>query len=158
MSIDTTAVKNRRTIHYASLRELLADAEKLAAGNTRTLGNWSQGQIYKHLALVMQSCLDGFGGATLPWYARLLGKLIKNRALTKPMPAGFKLTPAMARVIEPDSTSTEDGLAFLRTCIQRLETETQRHDSPFLGKLTVEQWNQLHLRHAELHMSYLLPE
>jgi hypothetical protein len=32
---------------------------------------------------------------------------------------------------------------------------TARH--PVLGKLTHEEWTQLHLRHAELHLSFAVP-
>jgi hypothetical protein len=29
---------------------------------------------------------------------------------------------------------------------------------PVFGKLTPEEWHQFHLRHAELHMSFVLPK
>jgi hypothetical protein len=39
-----------------------------------------------------------------------------------------------------------------------MKAEPQRFPSPFLGELTREQWDQLHCRHCELHLSFILPE
>lgn len=50
MLLDTKKVTGRRLVRIESFDELLADAERHAAVPTRTLSNWSVGQIYKHLA------------------------------------------------------------------------------------------------------------
>ncbi len=46
----------------------------------------------------------------------------------------------------------------LKTAIQPLHLEPQRMPSPFLGKLTKDEWDRLHMRHAELHLSFFVPE
>ncbi len=33
---------------------------------------------------------------------------------------------------------------------------TEQH--PVFGAMNVEQWNQFHLRHAEMHLSFIVPE
>ncbi len=48
--INTKKVEGRRAVRYESLSEFLQDAERLANCEVRTVGNWSQGQIYEHLA------------------------------------------------------------------------------------------------------------
>lgn len=154
MPVDTSKVLGRRTVHYSNLQALLKDAERLASAQPRALGNWSQGQIYKHLAVVMAGSIDGFS-VRAPWFVRLLARLFKKRILSKPMAAGYQLPAEAAAAIVPGETSVGEGLDLLRKAIERLQTETQRYPSPFLGKLTIEEWNQLHLRHAELHMSFL---
>lgn len=155
MGIDTTKVTNRRTVHYDHLQELLADAERLTQRSVQTLGNWSQGQIYKHLAVVMKGALDGIP-VKAPWIVRMLIRPFKKRFLSKPMSPGFKLNAQAAAMIVPGETSVQEGLDLLRTVIQRLETEPQRHPSPFLGQLTADEYNQLFMRHAELHMSFIV--
>ncbi len=45
----------------------------------------------------------------------------------------------------------------LRQAIHRLQTEEKRAPNPVLGKLTREEWDRLHCRHAELHLSFLVP-
>lgn len=154
--IDTTKVANRRAVHYDTLDDLLADAERLAAAPTlRSVGNWSPGQIFKHVALIMHGCIDGFD-AKAPWYIRLIMRPMRGWVLNRPMSPGYKLPPDAAAVLIPGATTLEEGLDLFRKGIQRLKTETTRHPSPFLGTLTVDEWNKLHLRHAELHLSFLV--
>lgn len=157
MPVDTTKVEGRRTLNFNSLDEILADIEKLNQGKRRTIGNWSDGQILKHLTVPMVWCLDG-AKLKAAWYIRLMGWMIKNRFLRNPMPAGFKLSKDFAEHLEAPPTSWEDGLQAIRSTIARMKAESQRHPSPFLGELTREQWDQLHCRHSELHLSFIVPE
>jgi Protein of unknown function (DUF1569) len=156
MPVDTAKVEGRRTLHFNSLDDILADVERLNQGKVRAIGNWSPGQVLKHLTVPMIWCLDG---AQLKgsWIIRIVGWLIKNRILRKPMSAGFKLSNDFAEHLVPPETSWEDGLQAIRTAIARMKAESQRHPSPFLGEMTREQWDQLHCRHSELHLSFLIP-
>lgn len=157
MPIDTAKVEGRRQLKFNTLDDILAELERLNQSKLRPLGNWSAGQILRHLAVPMDWCLDG-AKVTAPWYVRLFGWFMKNRFLRNPMPAGFALPEATAKYLVPEETSWEEGLRLVRASIQRLKAESQRHPSPFLGELTREQWDQLHCRHAELHLSFLVPE
>ena len=58
----------------------------------------------------------------------------------------------------PAPTGTKEGLAELHTAVARLQQETHRAKHPVFGHLTNEEWNKLHLKHAGLHMSFLVPE
>lgn len=156
MSIATAKVEGRRKLHFDKIEEIQAEVERLARGEVRALGNWSPGQILEHLAIAMKGSIDGFQHkAPLP--IRILGKFIKGRLLNKPMSAGFKLPKKSAQEFVPGPTSWEDGLADLRTAMRRLLSESQRRPSPLLGEMTKEEWNKLHCRHAELHLSFLEP-
>ena len=157
MAVATNKVPNRRELHFNSVEEILADVERLAKGDIRPLGNWSAGQILKHLAVVMNASIDG-PGFRLPWYMRLLGRIIRKRVLNGPMSAGFQLPSNAAKVLVPAPTSLEEGLAVFRHAVHRQQTETGRQPSVFLGPLTAEEWTQLHCRHAELHLSFLAPD
>lgn len=158
-AVDTAKVTERRQLHFNSLDDIVADVERLAAAREiRALGNWSAGQVFGHLAKVMNKCIDGFD-SRLAWPLRfLLRVLMKRKVLTKPMPPGFKLgKKAAAELIPEPRVSTEEGLASIRRALGRLKTETKRVPSPFLGPLTLDEWNQLHCRHCELHLSFLVP-
>ena len=156
MSVDTTKVEGRRTLKFNSLDDILADLERLNQGPVRNLGNWTPGQLLKHLTMPMVWCLDGTSLRS-PWHMRFFGWLIKNRILNSPMPAGFKMPADLAERMPPSETTWEDGLQTLRAVIARLKAESQRYPSPFLGELTRQQWDQLHCRHCELHLSFLIP-
>jgi hypothetical protein len=100
MPVNTAKVQGRRQVRYASLEELLADAERLNAGPVKALGNWSAGQIYRHLATAFNGSIDGFT-MTLPWYVNVVGKLFKKKLLNGQMPPGFKLPPDAAQTLAP---------------------------------------------------------
>ena len=40
-AIDTRRVKNRRDVRFSNFNEFLADADRLASGPVRQLGNWT---------------------------------------------------------------------------------------------------------------------
>ena len=157
MPIDTATVQGRRQLHFNTLDDILADVERLNQVKIRALGNWSPGQNLKHVVTVMDWCIDG-APVKAPFYIRIFGWFIKNRFLTQPMSAGFGLPKATAAYLVPGETSWEEGLRHFRGSMQRMKTESQRKPSSFLGALTREQWDQLHCRHCELHLSFLIPE
>jgi hypothetical protein len=157
MSVDTAKVKGRRNLDYQSLEELRADAERLSSGPVKALGNWSPGQIFRHLAISFNHSIDG-AAIKFPWYLRLMARLFKKKLISGPMPPGFKIPSDAAKLIVPGPTSTEDGLTELRAAIARLQREPKRARHPVFGDLTQEEWNQLYLKHARLHMSFLVPE
>ena len=153
MSVDTRAVAGRREVHYNSLEELQADVEQLASGEIVSLGNWSAGQVFMHLARAMQMSIDGMD-VRAPWFLRLGARLIRGRLIKGPMRPGFKLPAQAETALVPGGTSTEEGLAALRAAIARLQHESPRAVHPLLGALTPEQWMRLHLTHAALHTSF----
>jgi hypothetical protein len=155
MPVATSKVPNRREVHYTTLQDVLADAERLTHGEFNTLGNWSAGQIFLHLARSMNDSIDG-SDMRLPWYLKLLGPLLKKKLLGGPMAPGVMLPESVAKVTVPGPTTTEEGMAALRSAIARLESESKRAPSPFLGAMTKEEWNRLHLNHSALHMSFLV--
>ena len=157
MSIDTAKVQNRRSLHFDKLEDILADVEKLNRGKMKTLGNWSSGQILHHIATVMNHSVDG-SPVQFSLVVRMFGKLMKRRVLNKGMPPGFQLKGRAAEILVPAATTWDKGLGELREAIRRLQTETKRAPSPFLGAMTREDWDNLHCRHCELHLSFLVPQ
>jgi hypothetical protein len=157
-AIDTGKVGERRKLHFAQLEEIRAEVEQLAQARAlRPLGNWSAGQIFKHLANTMNKCIDGFEHP-LPRPLRFVVRLLfKRKFLTQPMKAGFQLPRKAATELIPSATTLEEGLRSLRQALDRLQVETQRALNPVLGPLTRDEWDQVHCRHAELHLSFLVP-
>ena len=157
MNVDTSQVKDRREVRYESYQDLLAEIEQLLGGDVRTLGNWSLGQVLKHLAETMHASIDG-----APYRAGLLRRvtgpwLLRDQFLNRGMPAGFRLPACASEALIPGPTDGEAGLAALRRALYRLRAETDRAAHPVIGRLSIEEWDRCHLRHAELHMSFLLP-
>ncbi|MFO1043270.1 MAG: DUF1569 domain-containing protein [Planctomycetaceae bacterium] len=152
MPVNTSKVQGRRQVQYDSYEDLLADAEQLANSNVKTLGNWSFGQILLHVAQSTDSSLDGSGFA-LPAPVRwIFTLLMKQKFLTKPIPAGFKAP----KRFQPQELSVEESIVELRKAIARQYTEEQRAMHPAFGMISKEEWTQFNLRHAEMHMSFVV--
>lgn len=149
----------RRELHYDSLDAFLNDAEHVARVKHHTVGKWTYAQIIDHLAKTMRCGFDGFGFRA-PWFVRyLIAPLIKNSFLIKPMKPGFKLPRKLAAVILPaDDVALQPALESLRQVIARGKRETPKAEHPAFGKLASQEWTSLNLRHAELHMSFVVPD
>jgi hypothetical protein len=156
MNATTTAA--RRVVHYTSIDELLTDAELVAGQKFRTVGKWSFPQILDHLARTFTASVDGFGFQA-PWFARaLIAPFMKNTFLTKTMKAGFNL-PKSAKALFPDADlALPAALDRLKQSIARYREAPQRAPHPFLGMLAAQEYDSLHLRHSELHMSFVVPD
>ncbi len=155
--IETKKVVGRRQLHFESMEELLADASSFGPrGPSRTLGNWSAGAIVDHVAILIGYSVDGFPPETrVPAFVRLIGPLLRRLVTTKPMKPGFVLAPSMSALL-PRLTEWPEGLAHLERRVDEFKRATDLHPSPFLGSMTREQWTSLHLRHAELHFSFMI--
>ncbi|MGO8748668.1 MAG: DUF1569 domain-containing protein [Thermoguttaceae bacterium] len=157
MRVDTKAVQGRRELSFASLDEVVADAERLVASpHTKMLGNWPLGQLLTHLTRAVNNSIDGTS-TKAPWLLRIVGPLIKGRLLQKRMPPGFKLPKDVEAGFFPAAVSAQEALDGLRTAVGRLQKEKMTARHPILGKLTHEEWTRLHLLHAELHLSFAVP-
>ena len=99
---------------------------------------------------------QGFG-LSAPWLARvLIAPFIKNSILTKGMKAGYKLPGAS--LAPASDLMLPAALDAMRSAVARYENEPQRAPHPFFGMLASQEYTSLHLRHSELHMSFVLPE
>jgi hypothetical protein len=152
MSVKTKQVQGRRKVRYESLGDFLSDAERLSTMEIHTIGNWSFGQILNHMAIALNSSIDG-STFMLPAPARLVMRLLmKRKFLTQSIPPGFKT----AAQYVPKETSIADGLNALRSAIDRQNREAKRALHPGFGRLSSDEWNEFNLRHAEMHMSYVV--
>lgn len=156
MAVKTAEVTGRRTLVFHDFGEILRDVDRLAATEPKLLGNWSLGQICQHLANAINIALDGTRVRT-PWAFYVIGPLVKKRILASGMRPGFQLNEKSATALLPGPATTATGVAALHQAIERWRGEPQRHRHPFFGRMTTDEWDRLHLRHAELHLSFVLP-
>jgi hypothetical protein len=157
MPVDVKAVRGRRDLRFTSFDDLLADAENLVSSpQTRTLGNWPLAQLLTHLALGIDVSIDGIA-AKAPWSTRLMGVFIKGRILREGVPPGFKLPRDVEAGMFPAAASPQEALESLRRAVVRTQVEEMSARHPVFGKLSHEEWTQLHLGHAALHLSFAVP-
>jgi hypothetical protein len=162
VQIDTGKVTDRRSLRFADSRDLLADVERVAAaerrGALRRTGNWTAGQTLGHLAAWASFPYEGYPPElNPPWFVKFILRFQKNRFLHRPMPHGVKIPGVEGGTKGLDVLSLDEGLARLRSAWQRLDAGPPSRPNPIFGPLTHDEWKQLNLRHAELHLSYLHP-
>lgn len=140
---------------FAALREDLHALR--ACGSYDRAGAWSLGQICDHLTTFMRGSLEGFG-FRLPWYMRLAGPLILRSTLqSRRIPAGIKTPPPLMPAVE---SNLQDAAAIdaLLAMLDRYEQHTgPMQPSALFGRLSREQWDQIHLIHAAHHLSFITP-
>jgi hypothetical protein len=154
----TTAEQTqRRSIEFATLDEVRADIEALAAGSYVTVGKWSFAQILDHLASSLNCSLDGFPFKASFFVRWFVAPMIKNSILTREMKPGFKLPKKFSSYLPTEECTMDEALPKVLAAIKRFETELPLADHPFFGKMASEEWMNLHVRHAELHMSFVVP-
>ena len=145
----------RRPLDFRSFDAALADVDRLRSAGYDAAGFWDLARALEHLTTFMRLSLDGFP-MKYPAVVRLGGPVIKWWTLrTRRMPAGVK-TP---RPFEPSGSVAEaQAVADFRAVVGRVEHPAAAfHPSPLLGRLTPDEWRQLHLIHAAHHLSFLVP-
>ena len=154
--------KKRRRLRLNTVDEAIAEAQHLAAadraGRLTQLGNWPLGQALGHLATWAEFPFKGYPESVhAPWFVRMILRLMRNQILAKGMMPGVKIRNIPSGTLGLDLLTPDEGLRRYRAAMERLKSSCPTVINPVFGKLTHEQWIQLNLRHAELHLSFQLP-
>jgi Protein of unknown function (DUF1569) len=158
MTVDTRRAARRRYVHYADFDAFLAEAERLAAMGAETTGNWSLAQIFDHLARSMSVAVHGTK-ALFPLPARFVLRLLRKRIISGPLKPGFNCPRGLAGVLKPaEDIETAEGLQRLRAAARQFQKAPALATHPAFGRLTRGEWDRLTLRHAELHMSFVVAD
>lgn len=160
-TIDTRKAARRELSFHCTgcLKEELAKIEAAhRAGKVTHTGNWSEGQIFDHLAASIEFSLDGFPpDMTVPFHMRILGRLFKRMVTSgKTLSPGFTPPKGSEAFLPRQGVSFDAGLARLRKAIDRIDAGTRcTHASPAFGKMSHDEWMGLHLGHAQLHLGFI---
>lgn len=159
-AVNTKKVTGRRSLNFRNFDEVRADVAVLLAadarGSLRRVGNWTLGQNLNHLASWIDFAYDGFPMKP-PWFVRLLARPFKSRLINGPMPAGFRLGKTPGGTLATEDMPAAQAAAKYHAATQRLEAQAPSAPNPVFGPLSHQEWKRLHLNHASLHLSFLLP-
>lgn len=157
--VDVRSVR-RRMLAFSSQADVARDLDALEAahgsGRLERLGNHDAGAIFDHLAMAMRCSVDGFP-VRAALFLRVIGPLVKKSVLSKPIQPGVRLSQSDERAAWNTSVTFEQGIASLREQITRAAQPGVQANAahPFFGRMTPEEWRIYHLRHRELHLSFL---
>lgn len=146
----------RRPLDFRRLDEVIADVRRLHGVGYVRLGNWSLSQICDHLAIFYRGSLEGFG-KPLPWVVRVLvGKpMLASTLRRRAFRTGLKVP---RRFLPGDPREDGPSVAELVALVERFRDRPGEYEpSPIFGRLSREQWTDLHLIHSSHHLSFLVP-
>lgn len=151
----------RRPLAFGSIADALAEIDRIVAaeeqGTLKRLGNWSAGQNFHHIATWINYAFDGYPPSLRPaWIIKFIARtFMKGRFMKGPMRGGVKIPNVASGTLGTEETSTDAGAAELRRALERLQASCPTQENVLFGKLTHNEWIQMNLRHAELHLGYL---
>jgi hypothetical protein len=163
MDSRAAASTTRRTLRFNKVDDALVEALRLAGaerdGRLVQIGNWTLGQTLGHLAAWANFALEGYPESVRPpAIVRWIARLLRNRIINKGMTPGMKLRGVPGGTLGLEPLPTDEGLTRFQTAFERLRATAPTIVNPVFGPLTHEQWIQLNLRHAELHLGFLVPQ
>ena len=151
-------MSQRRELEFATLSEAAAEVERLSNVQTTTTGNFSHGQIVRHLAITLDIVCGHIPPPKIPFVIRMVGPLIKGFILKRPLKPGNKLPSGAQNVFWPaGEISVADANEQFRNSLQRYEATSQLPPHLIFGKLTKEEQDLLQRGHIAMHLSFVHP-
>lgn len=148
-------------LRFDSIGQVMAEVDRLVdaerGGRLRRLGNWTLGQTFGHLAAWVEYSYTG-SPLKVPFFIKWILRLRKRKFLYGPMRTGVKIPGVEGGTLATESLPLDEALDRMRRVMERLESEAPTAPNPIFGLLKHEQWMALHVRHAELHLGFLIPE
>jgi hypothetical protein len=150
-----------RSLGFQSVDDLMSEVDRLVqselAGRLRRVGNWTLGQALGHLAAWAEYSYIGTP-LKVPIVVKWLLRLRKRHFLYSPMRAGIRIPGVKGGTLATEPVPVEKSLVHLRQVMARLKCEAPMKPDVFLGPLNHQEWIAFHLRHAELHLGFFIPE
>lgn len=159
--VDSGTTPQRRMLRFESIDQALAEVDRLAqaerAGRLRRLGNWTLGQSLGHLAAWVDYAYTG-APLKVPFFIKWFLRLQRRKFLYGPMRSGARIPGVEGGTLATDPLPLEEGLRRFRLAMERLKTHAPTAPNVILGPLAHEEWIALTMRHAELHLGFLIPD
>lgn len=160
--VNTGRVTDRRTLCFGSIDDVLADAARLVdaerSGALRRSGNWTLGQALGHIAAWIDFGYTGYPpGFRVPWIVRKLSRLMKRKFLESGLQPGLRFRGVEGGTLGTEPLDADEGIARFRRQWERLRKGPPEKPNGVFGPLSHQEWIALHLRHAELHLSFFHP-
>ncbi|TWU10328.1 hypothetical protein Pla52o_57020 [Novipirellula galeiformis] len=156
--LNPTAGKTRRELKFNELTDAVSECERLLGSGYVRNGNWSLGQICRHMKLTIEANMHGY-----PTWMSILGYplrpllrwLVLPRLLSGHSPSGVKTAPMFVPPMDLDD-ATE--VSAFTACVLKFQSNTgPLHPHPGFGPMDRDGFNQFHAAHAAHHLRFLEP-
>ena len=160
--VSTATKPERRKLTFATLDDVVRDAESLLAKGYDKAGNWDLAQVCSHLAEWMRFPMDGFPRLPLLlrpmfWLMRsTIGPKIRRKILAEGFPVGSRTMP---QTVPQPGGDAAVAVATLKEVAERFKAYAGPIvPSPLFGVMNKDEALQLQLKHCEHHLSFLIPK
>jgi hypothetical protein len=154
----TQGPPQRRQLQFTKIDDITDDAGRLVLaeqkGKLRQLGNWTLGQSCGHIAGMIDYSYDGLP-IKITWLAKLVARRFRRKFIYRPMNPGGSIPRVPGGTLATERLSTAEGLSRLKQACARLKRSVPKTPHAVFGPLNADEWKNFHLRHAELHLSFL---
>ena len=135
-------------------REVLARLDRLTPASTPRWGSMDVAQMLCHVARSLQTPTGALKPPPLPWPFRILGRLVKGRALGE-RPMSRNAPTSVAFKVSDAREFANEKAAFL-DAVRILAAGPQVATAPFhvfFGPMTPDEWGRLMLKHIDHHFT-----
>jgi hypothetical protein len=151
-----TTIESHRSLTFSTQDEILAEAERLAAGNPRIAGKHSFPEILRHLARTNDMLTGRIVPPKLPLPMRLMMPLVRMLVFNRPVKPGFNLPKNSESFFWPqEPIDVEEALAALQESIAHYQRQGPLPYHPIFGKASRQQIDRLALDHAAMHLGFV---
>ena len=153
---DTERIPLRR-LRFNSFEEVQQEIRTLHEQGYEQHGAWSLGQICQHLRIFFDGSVHGFK-KMLPAPIRFILYYVAFKRVLKhgKMQRGIKVPSFLLPEKEAVTVDDADEVQKLQASVQEFVSHPGDYKpSPGFGKLTREEWHQLHLIHCAHHLRFL---
>ena len=145
----------RRPLRFTDLDAAIAECRRLRSSGYQQAGQWTLGQICRHLRLTQDPSIEGYPlwmSFFMP-IRPLVRWLLLPKILRGDSPSGIRTSSIF---VPPENLDDETELLAFAESVKRF----QNHNGPFyphpgFGRLDKQQLELLHAAHASHHLSFL---
>ncbi|MEM9941482.1 MAG: DUF1569 domain-containing protein [Planctomycetota bacterium] len=149
----------RRDLELEGFDSVLGECRSLLGNGYQRAGNWSLGQICRHIRLTIEANMNGY-----PWWMTLLGfplrpilkLLLLPRIMSGRSPAGLQTAPSL---VPPDGLDDDQEFQAFESCVGSFVRHTgPLYPHPAFGKMSHEEFGKFHVAHCIHHLRFLIPK
>lgn len=147
-----------RQLQFNNLEAAVDDARQLLASGYVRHGNWSLGQLCRHLVLVQDPSVDGYP-IWMSLFAPLrplVRRMLLPKVLSGDSPRGIRTAPIF---VPPDDLEDATEVEAFAASVARLLNHSGNFaPHPGFGRLPREKILEIHTAHAAHHLRHLRAE
>ncbi len=153
----TVAQAERRQLEFANFEEIVNEIQRLSEGEPHTIGNHSFPAIVRHLGIANDVATGRKTPPRLPFFMRLMMPFIKGSIVNGEVKPGFRLPSAAQPFFWPENDiELVDAFAYFKETVAFYQTQGPLPAHPLFGAVTRSQIEGMLMRHAAMHLSFVL--